>query len=171
MKLPRSSTPPPLLVLLHRGEREFGLGADLVEAAVEHPADAVGGAQHLGVVGGADDGDAVAGVEFLEQLDDLGAGLRVEVAGGFVGENDARGVRQGAGDGDALLLAAGELEGLVVEAVAKADAITKVDLDGPSLSQFNPVHGGVVFNESEITITDAPGLGIVRIDGLEPVPR
>ena len=56
-------------------------------------------------------------------------------------------------------------------AVAKADAITKVDLDGPSLSQFNPVHGGVVFNESEITITDAPGLGIVRIDGLEPVPR
>ena len=56
-------------------------------------------------------------------------------------------------------------------AVAKADAITKVDLDGPSLSQFNPVHGGVMFNESEITITDAPGLGIVRIDGLEPVPR
>ena len=56
-------------------------------------------------------------------------------------------------------------------AVAKADAITKVDLDGPSLSQFNPVHGGVVFNESEITITDALGLGIVRIDGLEPVPR
>lgn len=56
-------------------------------------------------------------------------------------------------------------------AVAKADAITKVDLDGPSLSQFNPVHGGVVFNESEITITDAPGLGIVRIDGLEPLPR
>ena len=56
-------------------------------------------------------------------------------------------------------------------AVAKADAITKVDLDGPSLCQFNPVHGGVVFNESEITITDAPGLGIVRIDGLEPVPR
>ena len=56
-------------------------------------------------------------------------------------------------------------------AVAKADAITKVDLDGPSLSRFNPVQGGVVFNESEITITDAPGLGIVRIDGLEPVPR
>ena len=56
-------------------------------------------------------------------------------------------------------------------AVAKADAITKVDLDGPSLSRFNPVQGGVVFNESEITITDAPGLGIVRIDGLEPLPR
>jgi o-succinylbenzoate synthase len=54
-------------------------------------------------------------------------------------------------------------------AVAKADAITKVDLDGPSLSQFNPVEGGVNFNESEITIPDAPGLGIRRINGLEPL--
>jgi len=54
-------------------------------------------------------------------------------------------------------------------AVAKSDAITKVDLDGPSLGQFNPVEGGVIFNESEITITDAPGLGIVEIRGLEPL--
>ncbi len=52
-------------------------------------------------------------------------------------------------------------------AVAKADTITKVDLDGPSLGQFNPVDGGVVFNESEISITDAPGLGIREIRGLE----
>jgi L-alanine-DL-glutamate epimerase-like enolase superfamily enzyme len=54
-------------------------------------------------------------------------------------------------------------------AVAKADAITKVDLDGPSLSQFNPVDGGVIFNESEISITDAPGLGITQVRGLEPL--
>ena len=54
-------------------------------------------------------------------------------------------------------------------AVAKADAITKIDLDGPSLSQFNPVEGGVNFNESEISITDAPGLGIRNIRGLEPL--
>lgn len=51
-------------------------------------------------------------------------------------------------------------------AVAKSQAITKIDLDGPSLSQFNPVDGGVIFNESEITITDAPGLGIRSIQGL-----
>lgn len=56
-------------------------------------------------------------------------------------------------------------------AVAKADTITKIDLDGPSLGQFNPVQGGVIFNESEISITDAPGLGIVEIRGLEPLPR
>ena len=55
-------------------------------------------------------------------------------------------------------------------AVAKSDVITKVDLDGPSLCQFDPVDGGVVFDESEISITDAPGLGIRAIRGLEILP-
>ncbi len=55
-------------------------------------------------------------------------------------------------------------------AVAKSNAITKVDLDGPSLCAFNPVDGGVIFNESEITVTDAPGLGIRDIRGLELIP-
>ena len=54
-------------------------------------------------------------------------------------------------------------------AVAKANAITKIDLDGPSLCAFNPVDGGVLFNESEISVTDAPGLGIREIRGLEPI--
>ena len=52
-------------------------------------------------------------------------------------------------------------------AVAKANVITKVDLDGPSLCQFNPVVGGVTFNESEISVTQAPGLGIREIRGME----
>jgi o-succinylbenzoate synthase len=52
-------------------------------------------------------------------------------------------------------------------AVAKANVITKVDLDGPSLCQFNPVVGGVIFNESEISVTQAPGLGIREISGLQ----
>ncbi|MGA7297240.1 MAG: dipeptide epimerase [Rhodanobacteraceae bacterium] len=52
-------------------------------------------------------------------------------------------------------------------AVAKSNVITKVDLDGPSLCQFNPVDGGVTFNDSEISISDAPGLGIREIRGLE----
>ncbi|WP_369942596.1 dipeptide epimerase [Xanthomonas medicagonis] len=55
-------------------------------------------------------------------------------------------------------------------AAARADVITKVDLDGPSLCLFDPVDGGVIFNESEITITDAPGLGIREIRGLELLP-
>jgi L-alanine-DL-glutamate epimerase-like enolase superfamily enzyme len=55
-------------------------------------------------------------------------------------------------------------------AVAKSDVITKVDLDGPSLCQFDPVDGGVLFNESEISVSDAPGLGIRAIRGLEYLP-
>jgi len=54
-------------------------------------------------------------------------------------------------------------------AVAKANVITKIDLDGPSLCTINPVDGGVIFNESEITVTDAPGLGIREIRGLQPI--
>jgi o-succinylbenzoate synthase len=54
-------------------------------------------------------------------------------------------------------------------AVAKSDAITKIDLDGPSLCAFNPIDGGVNFNDSEIRVTEAPGLGIREIRGLEPI--
>ena len=54
-------------------------------------------------------------------------------------------------------------------AVAKANVITKVDLDGPSLCAFDPVEGGVVFDESEIRIGEGPGLGIRAIRGLEPL--
>ena len=52
-------------------------------------------------------------------------------------------------------------------AVAKSSVITKVDLDGPSLCQFNPVVGGVIFNESEISVTQAPGLGIKEVRGMQ----
>ena len=51
------------------------------------------------------------GVELFEQLDDRFAGGAVEVAGGFVGQHDRRPADQGAGDGDPLPLAAGQLGG------------------------------------------------------------
>ncbi len=54
-------------------------------------------------------------------------------------------------------------------AIAKSDVITKVDLDGPSLCAFDPVDGGVSFNESEISVSDAPGLGIRAIRGYQPI--
>jgi len=52
-------------------------------------------------------------------------------------------------------------------AVARAEVITRVDLDGPSLGSFNPVDGNVCFAEAEITIGDAPGLGITAVRGLD----
>ncbi len=42
----------------------------------------------------------------LEQREDRLCRVAIEVAGGFIGHNQRRIVRQGAGDGDALLLPA-----------------------------------------------------------------
>lgn len=38
--------------------------------------------------------------------------------------------------------------------------ITKIDLDGPVLCSEDPIIGGAVFNEKDITVSDEPGLGI-----------
>ena len=43
--------------------------------------------------------------------------------------------------------------------------ITRVDLDGPVLCSEDPILGGAVFNEKEITVSNEPGLGI---KGIEP---
>ena len=45
--------------------------------------------------------------------------------------------------------------------------ITKVDLDGPVLCSEDPVEGGSVFDERIITVSDAPGLGVSAIRGLQ----
>ncbi len=63
------------------------------------------------------------GVELFEQVDDLATGLRIEVSGGLVGEHDIGIVGEGARDRDALALAAGELDGAMVEALAEADRV------------------------------------------------
>ena len=52
-------------------------------------------------------------------------------------------------------------------AAAKSSVITKVDLDTPSLGEYDPVVSGVKFDNAEITITDAPGLGITEVGNLE----
>lgn len=44
--------------------------------------------------------------------------------------------------------------------------ITKIDLDGPVLCREDPVLGGAVFEEKNITVSDAPGLGITGIETL-----
>lgn len=54
-------------------------------------------------------------------------------------------------------------------AVARSDVIVKVDLDGPSLGRFDPVSGGVAFDDARICVSDAPGLGITAVRGLEPL--
>ena len=52
-------------------------------------------------------------------------------------------------------------------AAAKSSVITKIDLDTPSLGEYDPVVSGVKFDNAVITITDAPGLGITEVGNLE----
>ncbi len=42
--------------------------------------------------------------------------------------------------------------------------ITKFDLDGPALCKEDPISGGAIFNESNIMLSDEPGLGIKSIN-------
>jgi len=51
-----------------------------------------------------------------------------------------------------------------VHLAAAKRIITKIDLDGPVLCSEDPIEGGAVFNESQITLTDKPGFGFGKID-------
>jgi len=51
-------------------------------------------------------------------------------------------------------------------AAAKRNIITKIDLDGPALGQYDPVVGGAQFDGPNITLNETPGLGITHIEGL-----
>lgn len=53
-----------------------------------------------------------------------------------------------------------------VHLAAAKSIITKIDLDGPVLCSEDPVEGGASFEEYKITLNDAPGLGIKKINGI-----
>ncbi len=55
-------------------------------------------------------------------------------------------------------------------AAAKSQAISKIDLDGPSLCLADPVIGDTLFNEAEITLGTRPGFGVIDVPGLLPLP-
>ena len=76
-------------------------------------------------VGHHDDGGALA-VQFAQQLDDLGAVLRVEVTCGLVGEDELGVGHHGTGDGHTLLLSARELLGEVLRPMADGHALQDV---------------------------------------------
>src|SRR3954454_24964266 len=101
----------------------------LDDAAVEEVYGAVGVAREARVVRDHADGRAAA-VQLAQELHHRLAVLRVEVAGRLVGEEDRRLARERARTRDALLLAAGELRGIVLHPVQHADALQR-RLDAP----------------------------------------
>ena len=60
-------------------------------------------------------------LSFSSSVEDVVGALAIEVAGRLVGDDDRRVVDDGARDGDALLLPAGELARVVLHAVLEAD--------------------------------------------------
>jgi len=80
----------------------------------------VGGGGDCGIVGDHDDGLSLR-VEIVEEGQDGVAVVRVEGAGGLVGEDQFAGVHQQAGYGQSLLLTTGELVDLLVFHRVKAN--------------------------------------------------
>src|SRR5688572_10305832 len=89
----------------------------LGDAAAGHAENAVGHGGDRHVVGDHGRGRAQLTVHLVDRLQHQPPGLDVERAGGLVAEEHVGPLRDGAGDGHPLLLAAGELCGEVVEAV------------------------------------------------------
>jgi o-succinylbenzoate synthase len=56
-------------------------------------------------------------------------------------------------------------------AVAHADVVTLVDLDGPQLCQGSAITGGLNMDGPWISLSDAPGLGITAVHGLTDVQQ
>ncbi len=72
--------------------------------------------RQLQVVGGDERGNAGGADEMHQRIEHVRGRVRVEVAGRLVGEDEARVVGQRAGNGGALLLAAGQLRRPVIDA-------------------------------------------------------
>ena len=60
-------------------------------------------------------------VQLLENHHDFVTRARIQVSGGFIGQDDDRVVYECAGDGDSLLLAARKLVGHMVHATFESD--------------------------------------------------
>jgi hypothetical protein len=82
---------------------------------------AVGMARQIGTVGDQDQGLAEPAYQLVQQFRHPVAGGRIQVAGGFVGQNQVRLVNQGAGHGDPLLLPAGQRVGETVPITGQID--------------------------------------------------
>lgn len=92
------------------------------DATVLHFGEAIGIGIGAGIVGDDDDASAWGPGGGGEEIHDLVTGFAVECGGGFVGDEESGFVDEGAGDGDALLLAAGELAGAFAFATGETDA-------------------------------------------------
>src|SRR5258708_27204255 len=95
------------------------------QVAVLESQDAVRILRNIGLVSYDDDGHARLAIELLKDAHDFDAGARVESAGRLVGKNNLRIVDERPRDGHALLLASGQLAGMMVLAPRETHAVER----------------------------------------------
>ena len=103
--------------------------------------------------------------EVVQELQDALCGLRVEVAGGLVGQDEFGGVEEGPGDGEALAFSSAELMGPLVALVFQPDGFEHLGdapFAVPSLlpvgdleDKLQVLRGGPVGQEFEVLKDDA----------------
>ena len=143
--------------------------AELFDPAAVHHRDRVGHRHGLLlVVGDVHEGDADLGLDALELQLHLAAQLEVEGAERLVEEQHLGVVDQRAGDGDALLLAAGELVRLALGEVAELHELQHVvdlllhRLDAPPAQPEGDVLGDVQVREERVRLEDGVHRPLVR---------
>jgi hypothetical protein len=159
------------------GLRDRG-GLFLNDPAVEEMDGAVGMAGKARIVGDHTDGGALS-MEIAQQFHDGFAIAGIEISGGLVGEEDGGFSGESAGDGDALLLASGELGWVMFEAVGHADFFqcfvdTLTSLRGAHAAvgerQFDIFIDGEIADEikaledePDLTVTNPGACGMVEL--------
>jgi hypothetical protein len=156
-------------------ERGGAVGVvDVGDFAVVEGGDAIGVREDAVVVGDDEDGAFGAAGDLLKNFHDEEAVFGVESGGGFVADDEAGVVDEGAGDGDALLLATGELGGSLFGVFAEADLFEEGagfffgEASGAALDQEGD--GGVLDavesgDEIELLEDETDGVGAEAGDG------
>ena len=107
---------------------------------------------HAHLVGDDHHGDAQLAVDVLNQLQDLPGGFGVQGAGGLVAQQHLGIGGQSPGDGNALLLTAGELRGIGLGLVRQPHQLQQ--LPGLGLGLL-PAHPGQLHGEADVLQTGA----------------
>jgi len=148
------------------------LGLNGGDGSVFDVDDAVAKTGNGGVVSNNHDSGAVIAADVREQREDLDAGFGIKGAGGLIAQEKGRVLAEGSGDGNALLLAAGELGGEIGKPVREADLLHDfpriqgifTDLAG----QFHIFKGGQVGHEV-VKLEDKSHIGAAVVRQLTPV--
>ena len=104
-------------------------GAFFDDDTVGHEDDLIGDVAGEGHLVGDDHHRDVEVLQGLDDLQDFAGELRVEGAGRLIEEKNLRVQRQGAGDGDALLLSAGELVRIVLLLIGESHLLEELTAD------------------------------------------